>query len=140
MAIRKATITDGKGIRELLQQLGYPNTEDAIKNKLERLLASSSDEVIVYENEGKVVGFLSLIYKIELAFDKDFCEIGYFVVDENARSQNIGKQLEEYACQRAKERNCGLMQVFSLEKRTDAHRFYERQGYKHMEKFFEKDI
>jgi len=102
------------------------------------LTDSSNDEVYVYEHDGRVVGFITLHYSVQLAFEKDFCEIGYFVVDKDFRSLKIGDKLESYVCEQAKERNCGEIFVFSQMKRADAHRFYLRQGYKQTEKYFEK--
>lgn len=138
MAIRKAELKDSEIIRDLMEQLGYPHPKEVIETKLKRLFETGCDEVFVYEDQGKVLAFISLHYSVRLSYLLDFCEIGYFVVDQSARGLSIGNKLEAYACQRAKERNCGHMFVYSSQKRTDAHRFYERQGYVQIQKYFEK--
>ncbi|PXV69177.1 N-acetylglutamate synthase-like GNAT family acetyltransferase [Dysgonomonas alginatilytica] len=138
MPIRKAELKDSQAIRDMLDQLGYPLTNEFIKGKLMLLLNSSADEIYVYEDNNKVVGFLTLHFTVQLAFEHNFCEIGYFVVDKNVRSKGVGKQLEEMACKVALDKDCDRIEVFSLDHRTDAHRFYERQGYSHIQKKFEK--
>lgn len=140
MPVRSAKISDSEAIRDMLDQLGYPLTTKHIEDKLELLLNSSSDAVYVYEDNLDVVGFITLHFSIQLAFENNFCEIGYFVIDSRVRSQGVGRQLEEKACKVAKENGCDQINVFSMAHRADAHRFYERQGYTHIQKFFEKQL
>lgn len=138
--IRKATLEDSEAIRDLLEQLGYPQPIEIIESKLKQLFQTGWDDVLVYEDNHKVLAFITLHYSVQLAFDKDFCEIGYFVVDTEARGQQIGDKLETFACQQARMRGCGDVFVYSSLKRKEAHRFYERQGYSQIEKYFEKKI
>lgn len=138
MPIRNAKTGDSQAIRDMLEQLGYPLADGFIKEKLKLLFDSKNDEVYVYEEDNKVMGFLTLHFSIQLAFESNFCEIGYFVVDKNVRSKGVGKQLEEKACEVALARGCDRIEVFSMMHRADAHRFYERQGYSHIQKKFEK--
>lgn len=138
MPIRSAWIADCESIRLLLEQLGYERPPQDVKDKLGQLLDSAADEVFVYTENNQVVGFITAHFSIQLVFDGDFCEIGYLVVDAYIRNQGIGKQLEEYVESVARERRCSRMYVFSMDYRTDAHRFYERQGYLPIEKYFEK--
>lgn len=140
MPIRNAEITDSQAIRDMLEQLGYPLTTKHVQDKLELLLNSVGDAVYVYEDKNQIVGFITLHFSIQLAFEKNFCEIGYFVVDSSIRSQGIGRQLEEKACQVALEKGCDHINVFSMAHRSGAHRFYERQGYTHIQRFFEKKL
>lgn len=140
MPIRNAEISDSKIIRDMLDQLGYSLNTEHISEKLELLLNSPNDAVYVYEDNNKVSGFITLHFSVQLAFKDNFCEIGYFVVNSDARSKGIGRQLEEKACQVAIEKGCGRINVFSMAHRADAHRFYERQGYTHIERFFEKEL
>lgn len=141
MPIRSAKISDSEPIRDMLDQLGYQLTTQHIQDKLQLLLNSPADAVYVYEDgDHGVVGFITLHFSIQLAFENNFCEIGYFVVDSRIRSQGIGRLLEEKACQAAKAKGCDHINVFSMAHRSDAHRFYERQGYTHIQKFFEKQL
>lgn len=138
--IREAKLEDCNAIRDLLDQLGYPKSVEIIEKKLVQLLQTGWDEIFVYEVNEQVLAFITLHYSVQLAYDKDFCEIGYFVVDQDARSQQIGNELESFVCRRANDRGCGDIFVYSSSKRKDAHRFYERQGYNQIEKYFEKSL
>ncbi len=140
MSIRNAWISDCSSIKNLLEQLGYEHPTETIRERLAKLLDSDCDEVFVYVDNNKVEAFVTLHYSIQLAFEGDFCEIGYFVVDKDARSKGIGKKLEEFVFKKAADKGCSAINVFSKEKRIDAHRFYERQGYHEIRKFFTKDI
>ncbi len=138
--IRLATIDDVASIQYLIAELGFEHSSEFIHAKLQLLLESSNDLILVYELEGKVVGLITVHFAIQLAFSGDIMSIGYMVVDPVYRGKEIGKYLEEYAYSIAKEKKCSLIEVYSQAKRTDAHRFYERQGYIVAEKFFSKDV
>lgn len=140
MPIRNIKLTDAQAIRNMLEQLGYPLSIEQINEKLALLLNSPNDIVYVYEDDKKVVGFITLHFSIQLAFEGSFCEIGYFVVDSNVRSKGIGRMLEEKACQVAIAQGCSQINVFSMIHRADAHRFYQRHGYTQIEKFFNKEL
>ena len=140
MNIRLAYSKDAEAIQNLIAQLGFSHSYEFISTKLEKLLDSPNDQIFVYEDHATVKGLITLHFSVQLAFEGDFMSIGYLVVDENSRGQEIGKQLEEFATQVAKDRSCSLIEVYSQVKRTDAHRFYERQGYTVAEKFFSKSL
>jgi len=140
MSIRKATLADHKAIKHLLEQLEYPATPDLIKNRMEAMLHHPDQQILVYEDQGKIVGFISLHFIPQIALAGDFAVISYFAVDETARSLGIGKALEEYAVKIATDRKCDRIHVHCHSRRTDAHRFYERQGYEESPKYFIKSL
>lgn len=138
--IRLATIGDASSVQYLIAELGFDHPIEFTKAKLEKLLSSDNDVLLVYEQDNKVVGLITLHFAVQLAFAGDIMSIGYMVVDKGYRGLRIGQKLEEYAYSVAKERKCTLIEVFSQAKRADAHRFYERQGYSVTEKFFSKEV
>ena len=138
--IRPATIHDHTAISSLLTQLGYPNTETFLPEKLERILHHPDELLFVYENEGKVAGFMSLHFIPQIARRGDYATISFFAVDANARSKGIGKAMEDYATEKAKERGCEGIFLHCNTHRTDAHRFYFRQGYEESPKYFLKKL
>lgn len=138
--IRDARVEDADAIRNLLEQLGYSNTVAFIENKLTIMLSDTTYKVIVYEANDKVAGFISVHFYEQIAYEGKFATIGFFVVDSTLRSRGIGKALEEYCTRLATDRGCAIMELYSNEKRVDAHRFYERQGYKSYEKYFMKEV
>ncbi|QSF42972.1 GNAT family N-acetyltransferase [Paenibacillus tianjinensis] len=136
--IRHARVNDWKQISALLDQLGYPNTESFIKENIERLLAHPDEELMVYEEEGRVAACISLHFIPQLALIGDIACISYLIVDETIRGKGIGQIIEEYASSVAKQRNCDRIQVHCHSRRTDAHRFYDRQGFAESPKYFSK--
>ncbi|SET32040.1 GNAT family N-acetyltransferase [Paenibacillus sp. NFR01] len=138
--IRKAKPEDGKKLSELLSQLGYPDTEVFMKAKMERLLADPNEELMVYEEAGQVVACISLHYIPQLGLEGDIASISYLVVDASIRSKGVGKKLEDYASASARKRGCDRIQVHCQSRRTDAHRFYERQCFTEAPKYFSKSL
>ncbi|WP_121810779.1 GNAT family N-acetyltransferase [Mucilaginibacter kameinonensis] len=140
MAIRSATLVDHSAISNLLTQLGYPGTEDFLPENLEKMLGQSSSQVLVYEDEGEVSGFIAIDFLTQLVVKGDFIRISCFSVDENTRGKGIGKALEDYITELGKERNCDRIEVHCHSRRVDAHRFYYRQGYSESPKYLMKSL
>lgn len=140
MSIRTIKKEDVAQIADLCAQLGYPVTEDLIIKKIDELSGREDHEVVIYELDGVVVGFISLHFVPQLPLAGDFAIVSYFAVDENHRGKGIGKDLEEYAVQISKARGCDRIQLHSSARRTSAHRFYGRQGYEESPKYFSKSL
>ncbi|QEM02868.1 GNAT family N-acetyltransferase [Mucilaginibacter rubeus] len=140
MAIRSATLADHTAISNLLTQLGYPGTEDFLPENLEKMLRQSSSQVLVYEDEGAVAGFIAIDFLTQLVVKGDFIRISCFSVDESTRGKGIGKSLEDYITELAKECNADRIEVHCHTRRTDAHRFYYRQGYTESPKYLTKSL
>jgi N-acetylglutamate synthase-like GNAT family acetyltransferase len=138
MGIRKATLADQPALSILLDQLGYPGTEAFLLQNLVVMLGQPSSEVLVYELDEEVAGFIAIDFIPQLATKGDFARISCFAVDENTRSNGIGHLLEEHCTQLANERNCDRIEVHCHSRRVDAHRFYQRQGYEESPKYFRK--
>jgi GNAT superfamily N-acetyltransferase len=138
MGIRKADVDDWKQISLLLNQLDYQDTEPFLKVKIEKLLMDTNEELLVFEEEKKVIALISIHFIPQLAVKGDFARISYFAVDTNIRSKGIGRKIEEYCTDLAIKRNCDRIEVHCHSRRTDAHRFYIRQGYTESPKYFIK--
>lgn len=132
---------DQNAVAVLLDQLGYPDTEGFIAQKIKNLLNDPDEYLTVAENfEGKVTAFISIHIIPQIALKGDFARISYFAVDENFRSSGIGKQLEEYCEQIARARKCDRIEVHCNGKREKAHQFYYRQGYTESPKYLIKKL
>jgi len=138
MQIRKVEIKDALAIQVLLEQLGYPMAEGLLAKRIAVLAENEAHCDVVYELEGKLLGFMSVHFIPQIAFDADYAIISYLVVGEEARGKGIGKLLEEYAVELARERKCRRIYLHSNARRADAHRFYLRQGYEEYSKTFIK--
>ena len=60
MEIRPATLADAAKIADLLTQLGYPETEKFIREKILELTGHPDGDLAVAVAEGEVLGFISL--------------------------------------------------------------------------------
>jgi ribosomal protein S18 acetylase RimI-like enzyme len=141
MIIRPAALPDAPAIARLLGQLGYPVTEDLIRRKLALLLKSKDEDLLVGEEDGgNVVGFLAMHCIPQVAMEGAFARISYLCVDEKARGQGIGTQLEGEACRLAAIRGCDRIELHCHSRRTKAHRFYACRGYLESPKYFAKTL
>lgn len=83
---------------------------------------------LVYEYENKVTGVLNLRFEEQLHRAEQVAEILEFVMEPAFRGKGIGKEMFALACRIAGENGCTRLEVASNQNRTDAHRFYVREG------------
>lgn len=140
MPVRNAQLQDAPAIIALLDALDYPRSEAFIKDKMEQMFANPYVHILVYEDEGKVLSFIVLEFLIQLGLKGDIARIGYFAVDEQARGKGIGNIMETHCAQLAVQKGCDRIEVHCHERRKDAHRFYQRQGYTESPKYFIKKL
>lgn len=138
--IRQAVMEDGPALVRLLEQLGYPETQEFIGTRLSQQRSHPDALLLVAQRRGEVQGFISLHFIPQLALAGDFCRVSYFCVSEEARSLGIGAALEQRAQAEAKARGCDRMEVHSNARRESAHRFYRRQGYTESPKYLVKRL
>ncbi|WP_312323236.1 GNAT family N-acetyltransferase [Soonwooa sp.] len=136
--IRPIQLRDAERISELLEQMGYPNTKSFMSSKISKLLKDENGNSLVYEENEKVLGFISMHFIPQIAVEGDFARISYLVVDENIRGKNIGKKLPDYCEKLAVERDCNRIELHSNFTREAAHRFYFREGYEDVPKYLVK--
>ena len=96
--------------------------------------ADSNNELIVLESDDTanpaIIGILQLTYIPYLTYKGSWrCLIEGVRIHEDYRGQGLGTQLFEWAIQRAKEKNCNIVQLTSNKKRREAIRFYESLGF-----------
>lgn len=140
MTIREARMEDASVIAALLKQLDFERSVEFIEEKIRRTKDNADYRNLLAEQDGVVLALMTIHFWDQIGLDGRTCTISFFVVDEAVRSAGIGKLMEEYCTALAKENGCFNIELYSSEKRLDAHRFYERQGYKQYEKFFMKEL
>jgi GNAT superfamily N-acetyltransferase len=129
MTLRNANLTDADRLAELSEVLGYPVEAEAIRRRLERLLAKPDHAVFVAEVSPKlVVGWIHAA-EHDILEVGSFCEILGLVVAADHRGEQIGRCLVERVEQWARERGYKHISVRSNVVRTESHPFYERLGY-----------
>ena len=137
MIFRQATLSDKSAIEELFMDMLraidvrfdyiYENEEDYLL----RFFGPSEDVIIVAENKGEVIGYISVEVKRE---DREYVYIDDFCVDEKYRSRGIGTKLLSYSEEAAK--NAGIYDILLHveESNLPARRLYERSGYELLRK------
>lgn len=102
---------------------GYAAAFEAIDRDPNHLLA-------VAEAGDRVVGVLQLTFLPYLTYQGSWRALIEGVrVASDQRSSGIGRQLVEWAIDRARTQGCRIVQLTSDKSRVDAIRFYERLGF-----------
>lgn len=138
LTYRSAKPDDLPFIIGLIVEDSVIDTGDAVDdaahpNYLNALAAIDRDpnqEMILVEDDGAPVGCFQLTYLPGLMRRgqwRGMIEVVH--VAASHRNQGIGSQMMRWAIERCRGRGCGMVQLTSNKKRTDAHRFYERLGF-----------
>jgi GNAT superfamily N-acetyltransferase len=92
--------------------------------------ADPNNELYVVEDNGAVVGCFQLTFIPGLSRKGSTrCQIEAVRIASHRRGQGLGAAAMAWAIERARQRECALVQLTSDANRVDAHRFYERLGF-----------
>ena len=127
--VRKAQTSDAAGIAGLMAQLGYPSCADEMAVRLERVVTSPSDLVLVSEQDGDISGLIAVHLIPMLHADGSTGRVTAFIVSEAHRGQGIGTELMRAAQEWAWSNNCRKLEVTPGTERTRAKQFYQRMGF-----------
>ncbi|MDF2989363.1 MAG: acetyltransferase [Eubacterium sp.] len=139
---RKVKIEDFEEVFYLFRQL-WPAKElnhEELKKVFDRGLKTGSDEYICAEYDKGIIGFCAM------AIVNNFWQeghIGYIyamIIDEKYRGKGIGTKLLQEAYEAAKVRGCKKLELDSGFHRTEAHKFYEKNGYLKRAFLFSRDV
>ncbi|MCH8814406.1 MAG: GNAT family N-acetyltransferase [Chloroflexi bacterium] len=143
--VRPATEDDLPRIVELLQQLSFddrredigPPLPDVYLNAFRQLQADPGQHLLVVEDDGRIVGSVTVIVCPNLSHKgTPWAEVENMIVDDAARGRGHGEALIREAIEIARRAGCYKLTLTSNNKRTDAHRFYERVGFKQTHRGF----
>ena len=97
----------------------------------EQIKNDPNHELIVAEVNGEVIGTLHLMFLPSISYQGGLrAQIESVRVDRECQNQGIGSRMMKWAIERAKERGAHIVQLTTHTSREDAHRFYERLGFK----------
>ncbi len=142
--IRESTINDCEDILRLIKQLEPQFTNDDIKiaEKIFKKIIDKENylnRVAILSGEGdkkRVVGFISLSFKLTIHDLGLVATINELVVDEYYRNIGVASFLLENAIEEAKSCDCTEIEVSSSLERKDAHSFYKKHNFEEVGKFF----
>ncbi|MEX2252642.1 MAG: GNAT family N-acetyltransferase [Thermoleophilaceae bacterium] len=104
---------------------------EAARGRLRESLESSENLVLVAEEEGTLVGLLCAYLDIRSVRYGQRCWVEDLAVHPDRRSQGIGAGLLAEARDWARARGATHIELDTGRARSDAQRFYERQGESH---------
>ncbi|MCI5107752.1 MAG: GNAT family N-acetyltransferase [Pseudomonadales bacterium] len=90
-----------------------------------------NNELTVVESDGELVGMLQLTFIPYLTHTGSWrCLIEGVRIARSQRGNGLGSQMLLWAIDRARARNCSIVQLTSDKQRPDALRFYQSLGFK----------
>ncbi len=105
-----------------------PNSYSTAFEQIER---DPNHELIVAELNGAVIGTLQLMFLPSLSFQGGLrAQVESVRVDKLYQGQGIGSAMMRWAIERAQGRGAHVVQLTTHQSRAEAHRFYERLGFK----------
>jgi GNAT superfamily N-acetyltransferase len=119
---------DDLGSRRECDQDPLPESYYAAFEQIDR---DPNHELIVAERDGEVIGTLHLMFLPSVSFQGGLrAQVESVRVDKRLQSQGIGSAMMKWAIARAGQRGAHVIQLTTHKTRLDAHRFYERLGFK----------
>jgi len=107
-----------------------PLPEPYIK-AFEQIDSDPNHELIVAEVNGEVIGTLQLTFLPSISYQGGLrAQVESVRVNTGQRGIGIGSEMMKWTIERAKERGAHILQLTSHKSREDAHRFYEKLGFK----------
>jgi len=129
VTIRRVVPGDAEAVAELNGQLGYPATVEETRQRIEALDGQNGVRAVLVACLGdEVSGWVDVALSFHLQ-SPEYALIGGLVVKDGMRGLGIGRRLCEEAEAWGREKGVLRIRVTSRSTRTDAHRFYLRDGY-----------
>ncbi len=136
MPVRLCEEKDLPAVVELITQLAEVATGGKVfeLNKLRDLFSKMSAEPetyanYVYELDGKVVGFLSMVFYMTFFHRVGTAQVNELVVADGCRGKGIGHDLMKMAEQEARRRNMDELEVGTESDNLAAQKFYRKYGF-----------
>jgi PhnO protein len=138
---RRATIADGDIVYALICELKQAEFDRQAFNA--GFAANLEDHNLCYQLallNGDVVGMIGLHMQFHLHHVNWIAEIQELVVMPQARGHGVGSKLLAWAEEQARIAGAELTELSTSTGRLDAHRFYQREGYKQTHFRFTKPV
>lgn len=109
----------------------HPDAFPHYERAFDQIEASASDILLVGTLGGEVVATAQVTFTTSLpSRGRTNMTIEAVQTRDDMRGKGIGARLIQHCIALGRERGVGLIQLMSNAKRVDAHRFYERLGFK----------
>ena len=101
---------------------------EAAGRRLAEAIAGERSVVLLADDEGRLIGFCTAYLDLDSVRFGQRCWVEDLAVHPERRSAGVGKALLDAARSWARNRGASHLELASGLARTDAHRFYEREG------------
>lgn len=101
--------------------------DNSFNMNIEKIYTSSNVENLVYEDNGKVVGYLNITKDFDVVRNNMYAWINFVCVDPDCRGQGIGKKMMASAIERCND--CKLIRLTSNPKKEVANKMYLELGF-----------
>lgn len=141
MMIREAESRDRQQLFELYRMLVPNSTQmNVLEEQIEKLRNDPMNFVFVYDEEDAILGSITLNICLQaLHGTRPYAIVENVIVHEDHRNKHIGNKLFNYVEEYCRSIDCHRIMLLSHSSRTEAHRFFKREGYDgHVSKGFKK--
>lgn len=139
--LRPATLADTEAVYGLICELKQKEYDrNTFAAGFAANLRHPQQRYQLAEVNGEIVGLIGIQIMFPLNLNCWIGEIQELVVLPQIRGLNVGKRLLEWAEDEARLNGASLMELSSGKVRTDAHRFYQREGYEQSHFRFKKTL
>jgi ribosomal protein S18 acetylase RimI-like enzyme len=139
LEIRDAKSKDAAQLASLFALLEHDIDEKALARSV-KALAKAGEPVLVAVRGKEVIGACGIHRMIVPHREKPVGRITILVVVEAARKLGLGRMLVEEAERRLAKLGCGLIEVTSNDRLTQAHAFYRHLGFERTSMRFAKAL
>ena len=138
--VRTALVQDAPELARLLSQLDFPADTEAILARWQGWSAAGNSALVAEGKDRRLAGVAVLHVMHVLHRPRPVGRISALVVDESERGQGLGRTLVAAAESFLVEAGCGLMEITSNLRLTEAHAFYEHIGFPRTSVRFAKSL
>lgn len=139
LVVRRAIDSDLEALIDLLaddelgrnRELPARPLAKSYRDAFEEIAGDPNAELVVLERDGEIAGTLQLNFMRGIALQgARRAQIEAVRIHSSWRGRKLGEFLIRWAIERARERGCHVVQLTTNLARRDAHRFYERLGFR----------
>ena len=136
----EAGMENADALLSLVHQLEHFISKDTLLNNLKNNLADKNYRIFVAKENNRVIAFAELHFTQFIHEAQSRARLTSFCVEENFRNKNIGAQFLKFIEDFCVENKYLKIELTSNVRRTNAHRFYESNGYIFASKRFYKEL
>jgi GNAT superfamily N-acetyltransferase len=127
--VRPAVVDDAPELSRLFGELEHPASSAELAARWDAWAREGNVALVADRGDGTLAGVATLHRMHVLHRPRPVGRVTALVVDARERGHGIGRALVAAAEARLTQDGCGLLEITSNARRTDAHAFYERIGY-----------